>query len=119
MPADRPLETATPLPPSTSGRTSAPPMRIALIALMISSDRFGEIATLNGFERRFGFGGKLLLDYISRGAEHTRQHLPARFTNNALRRTGSVPFQGADRRQMLLHMHHLATSTDNFELSQI
>ena len=27
-----PLDTATPLPPSTSGRTSTPPMRIALMA---------------------------------------------------------------------------------------
>ena len=33
-PEEMPLEIETPLPPSTSGRTSTPPMRIALIAFM-------------------------------------------------------------------------------------
>jgi hypothetical protein len=31
-PQVRPLETATPLPPSTSGRTSTPPILIVLMA---------------------------------------------------------------------------------------
>jgi hypothetical protein len=31
LPLEKPFETETPLPPSTSGRTSTPPMRIALI----------------------------------------------------------------------------------------
>src|ERR1700722_19820397 len=34
LPADIPLEIATPLPPSTRGRTSNPPILIALIARM-------------------------------------------------------------------------------------
>ena len=32
VPQVSPFDTATPLPPSTSGRTSTPPMRIALMA---------------------------------------------------------------------------------------
>src|SRR5471030_828057 len=34
LPAEMPLEMETPLPPSTSGRTSTPPIRIELIVLM-------------------------------------------------------------------------------------
>src|ERR1700733_8280917 len=36
LPADIPFEIATPLPPSTRGRTSNPPILIALIARMAS-----------------------------------------------------------------------------------
>src|SRR3954447_12794482 len=117
MPADRPLETATPFPPSTKGRTSAPPMRIALIALMISSDRFGEIAKLHGFERHFGFGGKLFLDHIGRASQAYTED--TWFTNNAFCWTGSMPFHSADRRKMLLHMYHLAAPANEFQLYQV
>ena len=34
LPDEMPLEIETPLPPSTSGRTSIPPMRIALISFI-------------------------------------------------------------------------------------
>ena len=37
LPDEMPLEIETPLPPSISGKTSIPPMRIALIAFMAPS----------------------------------------------------------------------------------
>src|SRR5271165_5149894 len=39
LPEERPVDTDTPLPPSTSGRTSTPPMRIALIAIIVARPR--------------------------------------------------------------------------------
>jgi hypothetical protein len=34
LPEELPFDTATPFPPSTKGRTSTPPMRIALISFI-------------------------------------------------------------------------------------
>src|SRR6185437_1574184 len=61
FPAEIPLEMATPLPPSTSGSTSAPPIRIALIAFMAQSSLKG----------REGLGSSRLCRAVSRQTPDT------------------------------------------------